>query len=185
MNTEIAEKLEIIKSNDKKPRANAYMDLMKVTNEKVEWTYEVWDDLLDLLKEGDNHQCSIAAQLLANLTKSDTENRMQKDLDKLIQGTKDEKFVTARHTLQNLWRVGLGTSEIRKQLVNELENRYKECAEEKNGTLIRYDICVVLRKLYDNSNEDYILKKAIELIELEEDPKYRKKYQKVWKDLMK
>ncbi len=184
MKTEIAEKFEIIKSKDKKARANAYMDLMKVTNEEVDWTYEVWDDLLDLLKNGDNHQRSIAAQLLANLTKSDSENRMEKDLNKLVQGTKDEKFVTARHTLQNLWRVGLGTSAIRKKLIDELDNRYKECTVEKNGTLVRYDICVVLRKIYDNSNEDYIFKKAIELIELEEDPKYKRKHLKIWKDLL-
>lgn len=184
MKTEVVEKFEIIKSKDKKARANAYMDLMKTTNAKVEWAYEVWDDLLNLLKKGDNHQRSIAAQLLANLTKSDSENRMQKDLGKLIQGTKDEKFVTARHTLQNLWRVALGTSKIRKELIDQLGNRYRECAEEKNGTLIRYDICVVLRKIYDKSNEDYIFKKAIELIELEVDPKYKKKYLKEWKDLL-
>ena len=46
--------------------------------------------------------------MLANLTKSDPEKRILKDFDALLSVTKDERFVTARHTMQSIWKVALG-----------------------------------------------------------------------------
>jgi len=52
---------------------------------------------------------------------------------------------------------------------------------EKNGTLIRYDILQSLRNVYDAVKDERIKEKALELIEREEDIKYRKKYTNLWK----
>jgi hypothetical protein len=59
-------------------------------------------------------------------------------------------------------------------VVEGLETRFKECIPEKNCTLIRYDIIQDLKNLYDEIKDETIRKKALELIELEEDLKYRK-----------
>ena len=61
-------------------------------------------------------------------------------------------------------------------VVNGLEKRYQECVKEKNGTLIRYDILVDLKNLYEATTANEIKEKALELIELEKDLKYKKKY---------
>lgn len=66
-------------------------------------------------------------------------------------------------------------------MVEGLEGRYNECITEKNCTLIRYDIIQDLRNLYDVVNDEAIKAKALELIETEDDLKYRKKYASVWK----
>ena len=66
-------------------------------------------------------------------------------------------------------------------MVDGLAGRFKECSTEKNGTLIRYDIIQGLRKLYDVGKDDTVKEKALELIETEEDIKYRKKYASLWK----
>jgi hypothetical protein len=50
--------------------------------------------------------------------------------------TKDERFVTARHCLQSLWKVGVAGNKQRKIYMEGLERRVTE----KNGTLIRYDL---------------------------------------------
>jgi hypothetical protein len=42
--------------------------------------------------------------------------------------------------------------------------------------LIRYDILVVLRRVYDVVKEELIRSTAERLIGMEEDPKYRKKF---------
>jgi len=47
--------------------------------------------------------------------------------------------------------------------------------------LIRYDIIQGLRNLYNEVHDESIKQKALELIETEEDLKYRKKYASVWK----
>jgi hypothetical protein len=63
-----------------------------------------------------------------------------------------------------------------------LEQRYHECATEKNTTLIRYDIIVSLGNMYDAVQDESIRAKALELIDIESDAKYRKKYAGVWKN---
>jgi hypothetical protein len=45
----------------------------------------------------------------------------------------------------------------------------------------RYDILVRLRNLYDATISSEIRETALKLIELERDPKYKKKYAGAWK----
>jgi hypothetical protein len=106
---------------------------------------------------------------------------MLKDFDALLAVTKDERFVTARHCLQAIWKVGLAGKQQQQLVVEGLETRFKECISEKNCTLIRYDIIQDLKNLYDEIKDETIREKALELIEIEEDLKYRKKYSIVWK----
>lgn len=94
--------------------------------------------------------------------------------------TKDEKFVTARHTLQSIWKVGVETK-MRKTVVEALAKWFEACITQKNWTLIRYDIIQDLRNLYDGVKDEKVKKKALELIETEEDIKYKKKDASVWK----
>src|SRR5262245_52282557 len=98
--------LHNLHSQDGNVRYEALNYLLKVTDERVDWVYDVWDELLENLHHKDAHQRAISALVLCNLAKSDTENRMLKDFDALLAATKDEKFVTARHCLQSIWKVG-------------------------------------------------------------------------------
>ena len=164
-------------------RYASFQYLIGRTKEAVDWAYEIWDDLLALTKKGDNHQRTIAVQLLCNLAKSDPENRMQKDLDTLMIVTKDEKFVTARHSLMGLWKVAIVNKQLQQLVIDRLEKRYKACIKEKNCTLIRFDIITVLRKIYDEVPDEKIKDAALSWIAKEDDEKYRKKYTGVWKDV--
>lgn len=181
MDKTIRTHLDNIRSTDAQLQNKAYMFLMKETEKPVDWAYEAWDELLDGLTHKDNHVRAICGQLLGNLGKSDPKGRMHKDFDKLLAVTKDERFVTARHTMQNIWKVGLGGKNAQILVVKGLEKRYKECVTEKNGKLIRYDILVSMRNLYNATTSSEIMEKALELIELEKDPKNKKKYTSVWK----
>ena len=141
----------------------------------------MWDELLQNLHHKNNHQRAIATQLLCNLAKSDPKNRMLKDFDAVLAVTHDERFVTARHTLQALWIVGAVGPKHQKLVVDRLAGRFKDCAAEKNCTLIRYDIIEDFRKLYDAVKDEKIKARALELIETEPDLKYRKKYATLWR----
>ncbi|HEX2522489.1 MAG TPA: hypothetical protein VHP35_10225 [Terriglobia bacterium] len=77
--------LDNLCSQDGDTRFKALNYVLKVTDERVDWAHEVWDDLVQQhLRHEDNHQRAIAAQVLCNLAKSDTENRMLKDFDALL-----------------------------------------------------------------------------------------------------
>jgi hypothetical protein len=141
----------------------------------------VWDELVASLRHADNHQRAIAAQLLCNLAKSDPQNRMLHDFDALYAVTKDEKFVTARHSLQAIWKVGAAGTQQQQQVIEHLTSRFRDCAMEKNCTLFRYDIIQGLRKLYDEVQDETVRETALALIATEADSKYRKKYASLWR----
>jgi hypothetical protein len=173
--------LESVSTSDKDASYVAFKALISITNKKVPWVYDAWDGLLDLTRHGDNHQRAIGVQLLANLTRSDSRKRMLKDLPALFKVTRDPMFVTARHSLLCLWKVGIKDKEHQKAAVSRLSRRFRECISEKNCTLIRYDIQTVLRRVYDSTEDEAIHTQALKLIALEKDPKYAKKYATVWK----
>lgn len=100
----------------------------------------MWDGLVADLTHKDNHVRAIAAHILCNLAKSDPETRMRKDFPTLLNVTRDERFVTARHCMQALWKVGAAGKLQQELLLEGLETRSKECISEKNSTLIRFDI---------------------------------------------
>src|SRR6266567_450286 len=168
----IAVSLAELKSQDPAQQDSAFQSLLGATHSSVDWAYEVWDELVTMLKTGDNRQRAIAAQVLCNLAKSDPRERMGKDLAVLIATTKDERFVTARHCMQSLWKVAVEGESQRKALVTGLKKRFQECAAEKNCTLIRYDILECLRRVYDTVADDTLRSTALALIATEPDAKY-------------
>ena len=173
--------LDNLWSEDRELQNKAFTYILEGTDKPVDWAYEAWDELLANLSHKDNHNRAIAAQVLANLAKSDPKGRILKDFDALLIVTKDERFVTARHCLQSLWKVGAAGKKQQKIYMEGLERRFKECITEKNCTLIRYDILQSLRSVYDAVKDEKIREKALELIETEEDLKYRKKYSTLWR----
>lgn len=181
MNAAIRKHIDDVRSKDGHAQNAAFLALMKATDRRVDWAYEVWDDLITMLTDKDNHVRAIGAQVLCNLARSDPRGRMLKDFNRLLAVTRDERFVTARHTFQAIWKVGLAGKQQRRLLLEGLGRRYKECARERNCTLIRYDINVSLGNLYDAVKDKEIKQRALAWNETEPDPKYRKKYATVWR----
>jgi hypothetical protein len=62
-----------------------------------------------------------------------------------------------------------------------LSDRFKECITEKNCPLIRYDIIQSFRNVYDILKDEKVKARALQLIEIEDDMKYQKKYASLWK----
>lgn len=170
-----------IRSKDKELQNKAYFYILNITEKPVDWAYDVWDEMVAGLAHTDNHVRAITAQILCNLAKSDPKERILKDFNALLDVTKDERFVTARHCMQALWKVGVAGKKHQEIYMEGLERRFKECITEKNGTLIRYDIVQSLQNVYNTVKDENIKKKALELIETEEDLKYRKKYASLWR----
>ena len=98
-------------SEDRQLQNKAFLYILAVTDKPVDWAYAVWDELIRNLSHKDNHTRAIAAQVLCALAKSDPQYRLLKDFDALLAVTKDERFVTARHCLQSLWKVGVAGKE--------------------------------------------------------------------------
>ncbi len=181
MDPVIKTNMDNIHSEDSALQNKAYNFLMEETEKPVSWAYDVWDELLEGLKHKDNHVRAISSQILANLAKSDPKNKMLKDFDKLLTVTKDERFVTARHCMQSLWKVAVVGKKQQAMYMDGLTKRFKECIKEKNGLLIRYDIMVSMRNVYNEIKDEAVREKALALIASEKDVKNQKKCAGVWK----
>src|SRR5260370_35712453 len=132
--------MDDLRSADKDRQNTAFASLDEATQEPVDWAYEVWDDLLRILVEGDNRQRAIGAQILCNLATSDPQGRMVQDVEALLVVTKDERFVTARHCLQSLWKVAVAGERQREVVVQGVVRRFQGGGGEKNGPWLRYAI---------------------------------------------
>ena len=108
-------------------------------------------------------------------------DRILSDLPALITVTKDPRFVTARHTLRSLWRIGLAGEKSRHGLLDAVGARSRDSFGEKNGTLVRSDLVESLRRLHDAVPDEAVRAFAEEIIAAEPDEKYRKKYARFWK----
>jgi hypothetical protein len=168
-------------SSDKDAAYQALRELFKMADEPVDWAYEVWDRLLDDLTHREGHKRAFAAQMLTRLAISDPNGRMLKDLPKVAAVMRDEKTVTARHTLQSIWRVGLAGPEQRAMVMDALEQRFRECADEKNGTLVRTDAITALARLFIATDAETIEARAHALIDAEPDEKQARKQRAAWR----
>lgn len=83
-------------SDDRDRQSAGFMGVMAATEQPVDWAYDIRDRMVADLSHKDNRQRAHASQILANLAKSDPEQRILRDFDRLLDVTKDERFVTAR-----------------------------------------------------------------------------------------
>ncbi|MCM3748336.1 hypothetical protein M3223_13345 [Paenibacillus pasadenensis] len=181
MNKRAEQLFQELEGDDKSLQMEAFSSLVQEMENPVDWAYEVWDKLESWLTDKDNHKRSRGAQFLAALAKSDPEKRLLSAFPALWKVTFDDKTVTARHALQNIWKAALSGPEQNELVVNHLEQRFRKAAEDKHPTLVRFDITESLRKLYDKQPDERLRVLALELIEREQDAKYKKKYAALWK----
>jgi len=128
MDSKIRKHLNNLLSEERDLQNQAFFYILEATEQPVDWAYEVWDELVAGLRHKDNHVRAISAQVLCNLAKSDPENRMQKDFPTLMAVTKDERFVTARHCLQSIWKAGASGKKMQNSVVESFSELFRDCA---------------------------------------------------------
>ncbi len=165
-------------SSDDRVRGGAFNELMRLTSSRVDWVYEVWEDLLSRLDSPNSYQRSIGILLLCNLSQSDDEHRLNTVIEKLLEHTKDEKFITSRQCLQHIWKPALYNPELRESIVSHLQKRFVECEVEKHANLLRLDILQSLAQLHTHTADPALQPLILDLIDAEVDEKSRKAYQK-------
>jgi hypothetical protein len=177
MNKNIQKYITDLGSTNDKIRLEALQATLKLTESKVDWVYEVWDLLLEKLDHENSYQRSIGIMLLCNLAKSDVENRLADSLDRLLSHTKDEKFITSRQCIQNIWKVAAANKPNREKVLKHLERRFGECVNEKHYNLLRRDMIQSMVALYQADKDEKLLARVQASISKEQESKYRKQYE--------
>ena len=178
----VKECIDNLESTDNEIRITALQTVLHLTEDEVDWVYDVWDKLVEKLNHKNSYQRSIAIMLLCNLAKSDIKNRLDASLELLLAHTKDEKFITSRQCIQFIWKVATTSKSRREKVLDYLEARFIECVDEKHYNLIRQDIIQSVKSLYDHEQDDALLTRAQALMMTEQDEKYRKEYTDILMD---
>ncbi|WP_341300766.1 hypothetical protein MHB44_21200 [Lysinibacillus sp. FSL H8-0500] len=177
MEKEILQLFSNLTERDQATQYESYEKLLKIMEEPVDWTYAVWEQLIQALTYSNHHSRARAAQILCALAaKSDPEERVLEDFLKIWAVTYDDETTTARLTLQAIWKIGLAGPVQRDLVVSYLAKRFQTCLDEKHPTLIRYDIIVSFKQLYDALHDPKLLEIAQRLIDEEQEIQYKKKY---------
>lgn len=181
MDPRAAELFAARRSGDRQAAYQAFVELMELCEAPVDWAYEVWDQTRSELSSRAGAERAFAAQLLSRLALSDPEARILGDFPLLAALLRDEKPVTARHTLQSIWRVGLAGPEPLALVLRELEQRFDEAAAEPRGSLVRTDVLTALGQLAAAQGDPRVAALARALLTREPDPKALRKQRASWK----
>jgi hypothetical protein len=165
---------------DDKIRYEAFQTLLSLTDKKVDWVYDKWYELLEKLNSENSYQRSIGFLLLANLSKSDADNRIGLILKELTQLFDDEKFITSRQCIQNLWKIAICNVSWKSFIIGELFKTYYENIHiNKHGNLIKQDVIFSMNKIYQSEKDNDVYAKIEELISSETDAKFQKVMRKI------
>ncbi len=168
-----------LESKDDTKRLSALQRLLGLTESRVDWADEVWDRFALNLDHENSYQRSIAIMMLCNLAKSAAKDRVRGSLAKLLEHTADEKFITSRQCIQNIWKLAITDGDAARRVTRHLEERFKGCGEEKHSNLLRLDVVQSLQRVAQTMEDPGLAAKLPKLIQNEGNEKYRKKYREI------
>jgi hypothetical protein len=128
---------------DDKYRYNCLLLLEKITSKKVDWIYDRWDFLVEQLDSTNSYHRNIGLVLLANLSLSDLGNRFESILDKYLSHCNDEKFITQRQCIQNVWKIAVNKPALKDRIIAHLKNLNFS----KHSNLLEMDIQNTFKKI--------------------------------------
>ena len=169
-----------IEGSDDQARVSAYLEVLSRKDSPAE-VYSQWSRFAAMLGHSSNHIRSIGGQLFSHFAASDPEGRIWGLWERWKAVATDKMFVSARHTLQASHRFALAGEEHKRRLLDYYQERFRSCTSEKNTTLIRYDLQVCLREVYNQQPDPAVATLARGLILEETDPKYQTKYNTAWR----
>jgi hypothetical protein len=95
----IAEAIAQLALGDRKVHGRCYEILVTSMKPEPTWADSSWRQIEQMLRPKDNRVRSIAGQAMCTLAPAASRKQITRDLDGLIDATKDQNFVTARHVL--------------------------------------------------------------------------------------
>ncbi len=169
-----------LKSANDSIRYKAFKELLSVTENKVLWIYDKWFELTEKLDSTNSYARSIGIMVLANLAKSDGDNRISSILDRYLEFFEDEKFITSRQCIQHVWKIAVIQASNRDKIIQRLIDSYTDNKHLKShASLIRQDIISSLYQIYQHAGDNNLLAAIDELINSENDVKLQKKLRKI------
>ncbi len=138
--------VDLLSEKDDKLRYNAFLLLQAHSREQPS-VYRYWDVLERKLFSNNSYQRSLGVMLIADNVRWDNEGKFTKTFNKYMTCCSDEKFITARQTVQGLETIVKSTDRyndaIKQALVKLQFTKYKE----NQQSLLKKDVSNALKAI--------------------------------------
>lgn len=144
--TDIRFLVETLSEKDDKLRYTAFL-LLQSNSRIFPFVYDHWGKLENKLDSDNSYQRSLGIMLIAENVRWDKEDKFSKTIGKYLRCCTDEKFITARQTVQGLETVLKATDKFNDEIRNYLTNLQLSQYKENQQKLLNKDISNVLKIL--------------------------------------
>jgi hypothetical protein len=144
--TDIDFLVNLLSEKDDKLRYNAFL-LLQAHSREHPSVYGYWDVLERKLASDNSYQRSLGVMLISENVRWDKESKFAKTMSKYMKCCNDEKFITARQTIQGLETIVKSTNHyndaIKQALVKLQFAKYKDNQQK----LLKKDVLNVLKAI--------------------------------------
>jgi hypothetical protein len=138
--------VETLKEQDDKLRYNAFL-LLQAHSKGYNTVYPYWDKLAEKLDSDNSYQRSLGIMLLAENVRWDTEGKFAGVIDKFLVCCTDEKFITARQTIQALAVIIKAADKYNATIAKGLAGLDFSKYKENQQSLLKRDVATIQKLL--------------------------------------
>ncbi len=136
--------VETLNEKDDKLRYNAFL-LLQAFSKEQSLVYQYWDVLAKKLESDNSYQRSLGVMLIAENVRWDKDGKFAKLIDKYMACCNDEKFITARQTVQGLGTIIKSTGKYKDAIKQDLAKLQFTQYKENQQKLLQKDVLNVLK----------------------------------------
>lgn len=143
---DVAFLVDELSEKDDKLRYNAFL-LLQAHSMLADSVYAYWDVLAQKLDSDNSYQRSLGVMLLAENIRWDNAGKFGQVINKYLICCTDEKFITARQTIQALTKV-VGTTKVyNKKIAGHMSSLDLSKYKENQQSLLKKDIAALQKNL--------------------------------------
>ena len=116
----LSEILDGLTSKEETPRYNCHKVLLHISETNGELLYPKWDYFVEFLRSENSYRKMSAVQIIANLTKVDTENRFEKIFDKYFGLLDDKSMIVAIYVASSSGKIVRAKPKLESEITNRL-----------------------------------------------------------------
>ncbi|MBN1486900.1 MAG: hypothetical protein JW981_04610 [Anaerolineae bacterium] len=156
-------------------RENCFKLLLQICDITPEVLYPQWDYFVELLDSRNAFQRAIGLQLLARLTRIDSDQHFEALFDRYFALLDDDKVMVSRYLVQNVWRIVACKPHLMVEITEQLLRIDETHHPEGRMALLKADILDAIETYYAQiENKEPVLALA-ESAKLSSSPKARQR----------
>ncbi len=138
--------VETLSEKDDKIRYNAFL-LLQAHSKEAPSVYPYWEVLEKKLDSDNSYQRSLGVMLIAENVRWDNEGKFAKVFGKYMACCGDEKFITARQTIQGLGTIMQSTDKYNGSIEAALSNLQFSQYKDNQQKLLKKDVAATLKAI--------------------------------------